>query len=261
MQIHPRSYKVLIIAVLIFASTGFIASAQTLQTLVSFNGTNGANPFAALTQGTDGNFYGTTLAGGVTNYNISTEGNGYGTVFKMTTNGTLTTLVSFNFTNGAEPITALTLGNDGNFYGMTEGGGGSNKGTIFQVTTNGTLATLVSFNGTNGANPYVGGLTLGSDGIFYGTTWEGGKYLDGTFFQVTTNGTLATLVSFNSTNGAEPNGLTLGTDGNFYGTTTRGGNTNSSYAYGMGTVFRVTTNGTLTTLVSFNFTNGAEPDR
>ena len=71
---------------------------------------------------------------------------GYGTVFKVTTNGTLTTLVSFNGTNGANPYAALTLGNDGNFYGTTSEGGSSGYGTVFKVTTNGTLTTLVSFN-------------------------------------------------------------------------------------------------------------------
>ena len=74
----------------------------------------------------------------------------YGTVFKVTTNGTLTTLVSFNCTNGANPHAALTLGNDGNFYGTTANGGSSSSidGTVFKVTTNGTLTTLVSFNGS-----------------------------------------------------------------------------------------------------------------
>ena len=83
-----------------------------LTTLVSFNSTNGANPKAALTLGNDGNFYGTTAMAAVSVH-------GYGTVFKVTTNGTLTTLVSFNSTNGAYPYAALTLGNDGNFYGTT----------------------------------------------------------------------------------------------------------------------------------------------
>ena len=51
-----------------------------------------------------------------------------GTVFKVTTNGTLTTLVSFNGTNGAYPHAGLTLGNDGNFYGTTSQGGSNPVG-------------------------------------------------------------------------------------------------------------------------------------
>jgi uncharacterized repeat protein (TIGR03803 family) len=102
-------------------------------------------------------------------------------VFKVTTNGTLTTLVSFNGSNGEWPQAALTLGSDGNFYGTTFEGGSGNWGTAFKVTTNGTLTTLVNFYGSNGGNP--NGLTLGSDGNFYGTTQSGnGGHNDGTVF-------------------------------------------------------------------------------
>jgi len=257
--------------VLVFAMllAAFAVEAQTLQTLCFFNNTNGAWPEAALTPGADGNFYGTTWWGG-SSYN--------GTVFKVTTNGTLTSLASFNgFSgahpeDGANPQAALTLGNDGNFYGTTSGGGNGDFGTVFKMTTNGTLTTLVVFNGTNSTLLYYDGtngaypraaLTLGTDGNLYGTTYGGitnSTYLYaygmGTVFKVTTNGTLSgtTLVVFNGTNGAFPDAaLTLGNDGNFYGTTQQGGSS------GGGTVFKVTTNGTLTTLVNFNGTNGASP--
>ena len=235
-----------------------LVGAQTLQTLCSFNHTNGSEPKAALTLGNDGNFYGTTWEGGNINLN---NGNGYGTVFMVTTNGTLTTLYFFTCdTNGAEPDAALTLDNDGNFYGTAPGGCGSGTvWTVFKVTTNGTLTTLVSFSGyANGEGP--NGLTLASDGNFYGTAknWGSGY---GTVFKVTTNGTLTTLISFNSANGAYPEAaLTLGNDGNFYGTTWEGGIANSTYPSGMGTVFKVTTNGMLTTLISFNNANGALPE-
>jgi uncharacterized repeat protein (TIGR03803 family) len=237
---------VLVFAMLLTAFAAVRLPAQTVQTLVSFAYTNGATPYAGLTLGNDGNFYGTTANGGVG-----------GTVFKVTTNGTLTTLVYFNVSNGEWPEAALTLGNDGNFYGTTEYGGSSDDGTVFQVTTNGTLTTLVNFNGTNGACP-VAALTLGTDGNFYGTTggYNSGSSGYGTVFQVTTNGTLTTLASFNYANGAYPQGLTLGTDGNFYGTTESGGSSSSNNC---GTVFKVTTNGTLTTLVVFNGGNGAFP--
>ena len=178
-----------------------VTTRGVLTTLVSFNFTNGAFPLAALTLGNDGNFYGTTQCGGITNPSFPS---GMGTVFKVTANGTLTTLVSFNFNNGANPYAALTLGADGNFFGTTPNGGSSyNEGAVFKVTTNGTLTTLVSFKGTNGAEPFAA-LTLGTDGIFYGTTSSSYPSGMGTVFKVTTNGTLTTLVSFNFTNGAGP---------------------------------------------------------
>ena len=102
----------------------------------------------------------------------------------MTTNGVLTTLFSFNGTNGAYPSAALTLGSDGNFYGTTSGGGSSDAGTVFILMANGTLTTLFSFIVTNGANP--NGLTLGSDGNFYGTTSQGGSSGVGTVFRLLT---------------------------------------------------------------------------
>jgi uncharacterized repeat protein (TIGR03803 family) len=238
-----------------------------LATLVSFTGTNGGNPFSGLTLGNDGNFYGTTECGG-NGYIGGTQFTGYGTVFRVTTNGVLTTLVSFSVANGVHPLGALTLGADGNFYGTASGGGSGDLGTVFRVTTNGVLTPLVAFNGTNGDEPYAG-LTLGNDGNFYGTTYFGGNGYDGTtfigygtVFRVTTNGVLTTLASFTGTNGANPNALTLGNDGNFYGTTQMGGNLdliNDDGGSGDGTVFQVTTNGALTPLVVFNGTNGDEP--
>jgi uncharacterized repeat protein (TIGR03803 family) len=225
-----------------------------LTTLYSFgtisdpygNPFDGAWPYAGLTLGRDGNFYGTTSAGGL--------GEGHGTVFQMTTSGLLTTLVSFNSTNGYGPVAGLTLGRDGNFYGTTSEGDSDNLGTVFRMTSNGVLTTLVSFNGTNGAHPEAG-LTIGDDGNFYGTTGQGGSTWNGTVFRLTSNGVLTTLVSFNRTNGSGPvAGLTLGGDGNFYGTTYSGG------TFGQGTIFRVTANGVLTTLVSFNGTNGTDSE-
>ena len=71
----------------------------------------------------------------------------------------------------------------------------------------------------------TGVLVPAGDGGFYGTTFYGGDNDGGTVFQVTTNGSLTTLVSFATTNGANPiAGLTPGGDGNFYGTTGYGGN-------------------------------------
>ena len=94
----------------------------------------------------------------------------------------------------------------------------------------------------DGANPF-GGLILGTDGKFYGTTFYGGANGDGTVFSITASGVLTTLHSFNNADGANPSGaLVQGTDGKFYGTTEAGG------ANSDGTVFSITDSGTLTTL-------------
>jgi uncharacterized repeat protein (TIGR03803 family) len=150
-----------------------------LTTLVSFNNTNGANPWGRLTQGSDGDFYGTTGSGGSNAYTLN-----YGTVFRMTTNGVLSSLASFDWTNGSTPYAGLEVGVDGNFYGTTAYGGNNSlgsPGTVFKVTTNGALTSLASFDWTNGGNP-VAGLTRGIDGNFYGTALQGGRNGLGTVF-------------------------------------------------------------------------------
>ena len=232
---------------------------------------DGATPYAALAQGVNGSLYGTTYAGGS---NGLAEG-GFGTVFRMTANGTLTSLYSFGTIqdangdplDGAAPSAALVPGPNGIMYGTTSAGGSNfgGAGTVFQITADGTLTSLYSFGAivdTNydlldGFAPY-GALTLGSDGIMYGTTSGGGSYFGsfGTVFRMTTNGALTSLYSFGAiqdTNGNALDGATpyatmvMGSDGRLYGATFGGGaNTN-----GFGTIFRMTTNGTLTTLHSF----------
>jgi len=236
--------------------------AGSVTTLVSFTATNGGHPYAGLTLGTNGDFYGTTYYGGDLSLN---NGGGLGTVFRMTADGILTTLVQFNATNGGLPHAGLTLGNDGNFYGTTfyggnlSLGGGSGDGTAFQMTPDGAFITLAKFGGGNGANPGVP-LVQGSDGNFYGTTYAGGPNNLGTVFQMTPDGGLTRLVSFTASNGGYPTaGLIQGVDGNFYGTTYYGGNLSLNNGFGRGTVFKMTPAGALTTLVQFNVSNGGHP--
>ncbi len=227
-----------------------------LTTLVEFTGTVGSNkglyPYASLMQGSDGNFYGTTLMGGAS---------GAGTVFKLTSGGVLTTLVEFTGTvlgskTGCFPYAGLVQDGDGNFYGTTKQGGAGDWGTVFKLTPGGVLTMLVEFTGTAsgniGKNPYAG-LVQDSDGNFYGTTRQGGVSECGTIFKLTSGGVLTTLIEFTgaaaSNKGRYPYAsLVRGSDGNFYGTTRQGG------ASDRGTVFKLTPGGVLTTLVEFTGT-------
>lgn len=225
---------------------------------------DGESPSARLVLATDGNFYGTTFDGG----DISCAGGfGCGTVFKITSLGTLTTLHTFEMTDGAGPIAGLIQATDGNFYGTTAGGGAYDEGTVFKMTSGDTLTTLYSFHLSN---PYPSALVQATDGNFYGTTQGGGTYGYGTVFKMTSGGTLTTLYSFcsqtNCTDGAIPYAsLVQAIDGNFYGTTFKGGDSDASCVGvpGCGTVFKITPEGTLTTLYNFcsqtNCTDGEGP--
>jgi uncharacterized repeat protein (TIGR03803 family) len=241
-----------------------ITSRGQLTTLHSFNPTNnGFYPYAALVQGTDGNFYGTTAGQQGQNSNCSNDA--CGTVFKITPSGKLTTLHRFNFTDGAFPTAALLQGTDGNFYGTTNKGGRNGSpyccGTVFEISPAGKLTTLHRFcskaDCTDGLTPYAA-LVQVANGNFYGTTVGGGLYDWGTVFRITPSGKLTTLYSFcsrtNCADGQGPAaGLVQATDGNFYGTTFEGG------AYGRGTLFKITPSGKLTILHSFDSTDGATP--
>jgi len=244
-------------------STALISTAQaSLTTLVSLDGVNGSWPYMALTQGADGNFYGTTYEGGFSANCIFAGG--CGTVFKMTAAGKLTTIYNFcslaNCTDGDNPVGSLVQGSDGSFYGTTSGGGTHSGGTVFQVTPAGKLITLYSFcasaNCSDGEGP-TAGLVQSRNGNFYGTTQLGGNNGGGTVFEITSTGNLITLYRFCAqpacTDGAEPmSGLVQATNGNFYGETLFGGT-------GFGVIFEITPLGGLTTLFSFNGTDGSAP--
>ena len=96
----------------------------------------------------------------------------------------LTTLFSFNLTNGANPLGGLLADANGDLFGTTDAGGLNNNGTVFELVNNNgtyTLNTLVNFNGANGAYPNAG-LIADANGDLFGTTVEGGSNNLGTLF-------------------------------------------------------------------------------
>jgi uncharacterized repeat protein (TIGR03803 family) len=172
---------------------------------------------------------------------------------------TVSTIYNFadNGASGANPwYVTLVQGTNGNLYGTTYNGGKDLFGTVFNVTDSGSQKIIYSFTGTatDGAFP-TGGLTLGTDGNFYGTTQQGGAHQMGTAFKVTPTGTITILHSFNAfVDGAFPWGPPiLASDGNFYGTTSGGG------INGHGVVYKMTTSGTVTKIYQFDVTHGFSP--
>lgn len=232
---------------------------------------NGAAPVAPLVLATNGDFYGTTEAGGT--YDD-------GTVFKISSNGSFASLYSFcaqtNCTDGENPHAGLVQATNGDFYGTTVWGGtntncsifdGNTCGTIYKITPGGAFTRLYSFCpqvGCPDGNFPNAGLIQATNGDLYGITPWGGPFAGGGFngygtvFKITLGGTLTTLFSFDGADGAQPGvsssgaGLVQGADGDFYGTTYFGGNCN------YGTVFRLTPAGKLTTLHSFGTPSGCE---
>ena len=208
---------------------------------------DGASPNGPLIQVGSGAIYGATTS----------------TIFKITLGGALTTLYNFCPTsttcnkNGPPYPSGLLLGQDGNFYGVTNAGGTNNDGTVFKLTPSGTLTTLHNFSGSDGASP-LGPLVRGRDGNLYGVTYSGGTGSGGnycavgtcgTIFKVTPGGTFTTLHDFSGSDGANLGfGLLLATDGNFYGTTRFGGIGGGT---GSGTIFQLSPAGKFTTLYDF----------
>jgi len=243
-----------------------------LTVLYTFVGTQGSDqPRTPLVQGTDGNFYGTTALGGKNNQ---------GMIFKITPSGKLTVLYNFDSTHGTTSFSPLIQGGDGDFYGTTISGGSAGAGIAFKITSSGKLTVLHNFSFSSGpAVPYAG-LLGATNGLFYGTTYQGGTMGDGTLFSMSAKGKVSDLHDFDITTGLHPEAnLLQHTNGILYGDTYEGGTSvpacgNSgcgvfySFSAGMGPfVSLVTTSGKVgntieilgqgfkgTTAVSFNGT-------
>jgi uncharacterized repeat protein (TIGR03803 family) len=198
-----------------------ITPAGALTVLHNFKGTDGAQPRCALVQGTDGNFYGTTVLGG---------SKGYGTVFEVTSSGAFTTVYNFcsraNCVDGANPEAGLILGTDGKFYGTTDQGGKGHEGTVFSLTPGGKLTIFYHFSFGMTLGQPEAGLVQATDGSFYGATLAA-------IFRVSGIGKGA--VVYSPIQGPITGALVQATDGNLYGAEALGG------ANSLGTVFSLST--------------------
>jgi len=227
-----------------------------------------SQPNGPLLLASDGNFYGTSRAGGSNKCgDIQFP---CGAVFRITPDGKETVLSSFgtSATDSYRPDSPLIQGKDGALYGTTANGGTYGGGTIFRITLGGVRTILYSF----GASPTDGvvpnGVIQADDGNFYGTTASGGaNHSDhipqsggnaGTVFRVTPDGVETVLHSFGASvgDGVEPLGPVIqASDGNFYGTTIDGGANGCGVSVDIpnscGTVFRMTPSGAVTIIHSF----------
>jgi len=248
----------------------FVVEAQPLTTLMSFPESFWPHDNVWLIQGSDGNFYGAN--GGLPYPNYPP-----GVVFQVTPSGVFTPLYTF-----AHIDANLVQGTDGYLYGTTYDGGvdplrlapfqnGGGYGTTFKLSTNGSLIWQFSFDGFDGYNVEAP-LMQASDGNFYGTTYDGGPTNIGslgTVFQITPDGTLTDIYAFGSSNpyiypptGCQPAaGLTQDAGGYLYGTASSAGS-GGGPGGGAGTVFKMTTNGTLIWCYTFpsSGTNGNYPN-
>jgi uncharacterized repeat protein (TIGR03803 family) len=245
---------------LLCASAAISSSAQTFTTLFTFDDTNGRNPEGTLLQGLDGNLWGTTKEGGHTGCF-----NGCGTVFKITPDGTLTTVHFFSNQGSTYYPIGLTLANNGNFYGFAEGAGSSE---FFELAPNGTFTALES-TGLDPSSP----LLQAANGLFYGVEGGASGGNGGEAFSGTTTGGITLLHGFCSENscggtaaGFDPiGGLIQGTDQDFYGTASQGGTASNNCAgtpsggTGCGTIFRMGPAGRVVVLHAFTGSDGIAP--
>ena len=205
-----------------------------------------AQPYGSLIQASDGNLY------GMTKYDGS---NSSGTIFEFNTT-TNTYTIKYSLLAGAQPSgSLLEVGHD-TLYGMTYGDGTNNLGTIFRyIPVTNTYTQCYTFAMATGGSP-CSSLTLATNGLLYGTTALGGLFHDGVLFNYDIHTQIYTDIhDFNGTDGRNPlAGVCQASDGLLYGMTGSGG----SYSLGNIFSFNIGT-AALTSLVSFNGTDGASP--
>lgn len=258
------------------SQTGDPFSNPTFTVVHTFQGvSDGANPgYGALTFDSSGNYYGATIQGGGENAEGNCSSIGCGTVFKVDTQGNLTTLYRFGsvVSDAQLPYGTLLRDSSGNLYGSSWGGGTSGLacynygcGTVWRLSAAGKEHVIYSFTGEgDGATP-TAPLSLGTDGRLYSTTHNGGIDAAGVVFAIDQSGAESVVHLFQpfSTDGDNTwSGLVRDPSGNFYGMTLAGGgsNPNCGGEFGCGVIYQLTETGTETILYRFTgLTDGMWP--
>jgi uncharacterized repeat protein (TIGR03803 family) len=246
------------LAVITF-SLAVSVQAQTVTVIGDFNWPAAAAPTAPI-QATDGNFYGSAGGGAF----------GQGVIYRMSPGGKISPLYNFcsqpGCPDGTDGTSSPILGSDGSLYGINEHGGSNDSGVIYKLTLEGELTVLSNLcpaiSCSGGTRSY--GLLEGSDGNFYGTTFQGGAFNGGTIFRISPTGDLQVLYSFcaltDCADGWLPQAPPIqGIDGNYYGVVTGGGSMQG------GLLYRLTPSGTYSIVRNFctyatGSCTGAQPE-
>lgn len=208
----------------------------TESVIYNFSGADGSAPLSGPVFDAAGNLYGSTSAGGASNwgvvYRLQPAGSGWaGSV-----------LHSFQGVDGVTPTSSIVLDGGGDLFGVTQAGGSTGGGTAFELTSAAqgvwNISTLIAFKAAGTQGSYR---TLARDacGNFYGTTTADGLYHQGSVFKLTFANSVWNYSSLHDftggADGAYPYGvLSFDAAGNIYGTASGGG------MYGNGVVFQIT---------------------
>jgi uncharacterized repeat protein (TIGR03803 family) len=205
-------------------------------------GDDGAQPNGVF-RDAQGDLYGTTSDGG--------GSANQGVVFKVGPSGHETLLYTFTGGNdGGSSDAGVILGQDGNLYGTTDGGGSANQGVVFRVDKSGHETVLYTFErGAVGNQPYLAGVILDPDFNLYGTTSFNAAGGIGAVYKLDRSGNATVIYAFPAvTDGQYPYnaGVVLGTDGRLYGATQYGG------SHGAGVLYQLVGNNCETLLYTFD---------
>ncbi len=225
-----------------------LPSDYALSALASFSSSTGTFPEGQLVMDKNGNLFGTTTTGGA---------NADGAIFELARGSTtVTTLASFDGTDGANPSAGLIIDKNGNLFGTATAGGANGHGVVFELPRGSTNITVLgSFDQTTNGSFPGSTLVLDQNGDLFGTAESGGANGDGTIFEIVQgSNTITPLASFNNTDGNEPLGsVVLDQNGNLWGTTEFGG---PNFA---GTIFELPKGSTNITSIPFDGTTGGYP--
>ncbi len=170
-------------------SLAMCTQAQTVTALASFDGQIAFSPVAPV-QAIDGNFYGVATGGILDD----------GLIYQMTPAGSLSSVHRFcsekpRCADGKDVFVSPILGSDGNLYGVTAYGGSADTGVIYRMSPEGEFTVIYNICPTNTCpdGTDISWLIEGSDGNFYGATFDGGNHNDGEVFRVSPSGVFKLL--------------------------------------------------------------------